>query len=255
MEFIDEFIESFKKLKSELDSNANSRYLSWEYCYGKFHEAFDKLNELNNDTYLILSLHLAFYLASWGMYRGSSFLLQFDYKIHLQTVKLILEDKYKPLLGYYWDIHDKNYSSNLNLLFGSKGLINLIKEKYDSFRKEVGNKGEPTKQALSDILVAKILLGTLGCVPAYDEMLKRALKFGKDVYGENKENIENKFIQKFGKKSFEVLVDFYSINKDILEKEIGTLTLKDLPSIEYPQMKLLDMGLWKLGVEKRKKTT
>lgn len=252
MEFIDEFIKSFNKLKGELNSNANSRYLSREYCYGKFHEAFDNLNKLNDDDYLNLSLHLSFYLASWGMYRGSSFLLQFDYKIHLQTVKLILKDKYKPLIGYNWDKDDKNYSSNLNLLFGSEGLINLIKEKYEPFRKEVENEDEPTKQAISDILVTKILLGTLGCVPAYDEMLKRALKFGKDVYGENKENIENKFIQKFGKKSFEVLVDFYSINKDILEKEIGTLTLKDLPSIEYPQMKLLDMGLWKLGLEKLK---
>lgn len=250
MKFIDEFIKSFNKLKGELKSNAYSRYLSWEYCYEKFHEAFDNLNELNDDDYLNLSLHLAFYLASWGMYRGSSFLLQFDYKVHLQTVKLILKDKYKPLIGYNWGKDDENYSSNLSLLFDSKGLINLIKKKYESFRKKVSNEDEPTKQAISDILVTKILLGTLGCVPAYDEMLKRALKFGKDVYGKNEENIENKFVQKFGKKSFEVLVDFYSINKDILNKKKKTLTLKDHPSIEYPQMKLLDMGLWKLGLEK-----
>ncbi len=252
MKFINEFIKSFNKFKREIDSNANSRYLSWEYCYGKFHEAFDKLNELNEDDYLNLSLHLAFYLASWGMYRGSSFLLQFDYKVHLQTVKLILNDKYKPLIGYCWDKGDKNYSSNLDLLFGSEGnegLINSIKKEYERFRREARNEDESTNQAISDILVTKILLGTLGCVPAYDEMLKGALKFGKEECG------EKELVQRFGKNSFEALVDFYSKNKKKIRKKMETLTLKDLPSIEYPQMKLLDMGLWKLGLEKSKKTT
>ena len=49
------------------------RYKSWEYCYQNFIEARNR--ELNRSDIDALSLHLAFYLASWGMYRGSSFLL------------------------------------------------------------------------------------------------------------------------------------------------------------------------------------
>lgn len=237
--FTNELIEAFESLKKEIASNKNSRYLSWEHCYKEFEDAFSKIGSLEDKDYLNLSLHLAFYLASWGMYRGSSFLLQFDYKIHLKTVKLILQNKYKPLLGYCWD-KDKNstdYSSNLDLLFADNGLVESIKKEYSPFRSEVEKNGE-TEHDISDILVTKILLGTLGCVPAYDRMLKRALKFGKES-GES-------FIQTFGKKSFENLVNFYSSQKSNLEK--NKMTFKN-SSTKYPQMKLLDMGLWKLGLE------
>ena len=33
------------------------------------------------------------------MYRGSSFLLQKDYKVHIPVVKIIQEQKYNPLHG------------------------------------------------------------------------------------------------------------------------------------------------------------
>ena len=43
-----------------------------------------KENDVNLDY---LSLQLAFYLASWGMYRGSSFLIQKDYRVHIPVVR------------------------------------------------------------------------------------------------------------------------------------------------------------------------
>ena len=154
-----------------------------------------------------------------------------------------MQKKYKHLLGYYWGKKAKKDRQNLDLLFGDKGLAESIKEIYKPFRGKVEKNGE-TKQDISDILVTKILLGTLGCVPAYDEMLKRAIKFGKE------ECNENKFIQRFGKRSFEALIDFYARENTKLEKKRKTLALKDFPKIKYPQMKLLDMGLWQLGLEK-----
>lgn len=44
-----------------------------------------------NPDYDYLSLQLAYYLASWGMLRGSSFLLWKDYKIHIPMVKEMLK--------------------------------------------------------------------------------------------------------------------------------------------------------------------
>ncbi|WP_298536796.1 hypothetical protein [uncultured Algibacter sp.] len=65
-----------------LNNKQFGRYNSWNHCYKAFGNP-----KLDNNT---LSLNLAFYLASWGMYRGSSGLLQKDYKIHIGVVKKIM---------------------------------------------------------------------------------------------------------------------------------------------------------------------
>lgn len=81
---------------NETVKDTHGRYMSWRHCYKAFYENRNKTDEQTLDY---LSLHLAFYLASWGMYRGSSFLLQKDYKVHIPVVKIIQEEKYNPLLG------------------------------------------------------------------------------------------------------------------------------------------------------------
>ena len=81
---------SVEKYLSNMVQDSNHRFKSWEYCYTAFG---------NLDSVDYLSLHLAFYLASWGMYRGSSFLLQKDYRIHIPVVKELLSEKYDALAG------------------------------------------------------------------------------------------------------------------------------------------------------------
>ena len=240
LEFTENLIEAVNLLKQEMDSHPYTRYLSWEHCYKEFNNAFSSIENLKEDDYLKLSLHLAFYLASWGMYRGSSFLLQFDYKIHLEAVKLILCEKYKPLLGYYWNKENINFSSNMDLIFGdktNKGLFNLLSENYNSKRKII----KEAEKGISDILITKILLGTLGCVPAYDKMLKQTLQIGKCEY-----KITG-FIQTFSRKSFENLIEFYSSEKEQLDENRRKFTFQDSASAEYPQMKFLDMCLWQFA--------
>ena len=70
--------KSAKRLYDECKREQNGRYLSWEHC----HKAFSQARGHSACDTDYLSLHLAFYLASWGMYRGSSFLLSKDYLIH-----------------------------------------------------------------------------------------------------------------------------------------------------------------------------
>ena len=50
---------SVEKYLSNMVQDSNHRFKSWEYCYTAFG---------NLDSVDYLSLHLAFYLASWGMY-------------------------------------------------------------------------------------------------------------------------------------------------------------------------------------------
>jgi hypothetical protein len=87
--------EAAARFYHETKADPNSRYRSWEHCYKSFYDA----RGLASPDPDYLSLQLAFYLASWGMYRGSSFLLQKDYKVHVPVVEEILKKEYDCLLG------------------------------------------------------------------------------------------------------------------------------------------------------------
>ena len=79
-----------------LEEGANSRFRFWEYC----HEAFlhRKGKALSVSKKGLLPLNLAFFVASWGMYR-KSFLTQCDYKVHRKTVEACMKDANDEL----WD--------------------------------------------------------------------------------------------------------------------------------------------------------
>ena len=86
---VEEAIRCIRTYYNETVEDPHGRYLSWQHCYNAFTTNRGGLDE---NTFDYLALHLAFYLASWGMYRGSSFLLQKDYKVHIPVVKILITD-------------------------------------------------------------------------------------------------------------------------------------------------------------------
>ena len=148
----------------EIIIDSNSRFKSWEHCY-----LFFKENRKKDVPVSDFSLHLFAYLASWGMLRGSSFLLQKDYLFHNDIVKEILDEKYDSLL----EVNPLSLdSTKLDLLFSLKS---TIKELY--FKNTKIYKGQPNGgKSATDTLITKIILGTLGCVPAYDRYFIDGLK-------------------------------------------------------------------------------
>ena len=96
-------IYHIKEFIRRTNEDEHGRYLSWIHCFNVFKE---NRFSANMQTYDYLALHLAFYLASWGMYRGSSFLLQKDYKIHIPVVKMLLERKEK-IQNEFWNFRTK----------------------------------------------------------------------------------------------------------------------------------------------------
>ncbi len=210
---------------SNVDVDKNGRYLSWQHCYSQFVKA----RKESSKDYDQLSLHLAFYLASWGMYRGSSFLLQKDYKVHIPIVKELLDPKYDLLLGIKSSaLKDP---SNLKVL---KELGDAIAKKYESTRRSVDNK-QNVGHGISSILITKVLLGTLGCVPAYDQYFVKGIK---------RENIAS---GTYSQKSIGQLADFYERHIDAFEECRANFWIKE-DKLQYPQMKLLDMGFWQIGI-------
>lgn len=221
---VDLIIDSATTFYNELKQDQNGRYRSWEYCYKVFQDA-RKAKDVDVDY---LSLQLAFYLASWGMYRGSSFLLQKDYKIHIPVVEELLKDKYDSLFG----IQCVELRKEANQLLLSE-ISKWMETYYESVRKTV--KETDVKNKVSSTLITKVLMGTFGCVPAYDRYFIDGVKDQKVSTGN------------YNLSSLLKLVDFYEENYSELEQARSKMEVCGLP---YPQMKVLDMGFWQIGFDK-----
>lgn len=196
-------------------------------CYRAFRDArTDPSPDYDN-----LSLHLAFYLASWGMYRGSSFLLQKDYKVLSPIVEEVLKPEYDCLFGVACvRLREPEVQARLTKVY------DCIADYFRPIRDEVA--GREVFSSVSPVLITKILMGTLGCVPAYD-------RFFQDGVATYKVRT-----REYSLKSVLRLVDFYEEHNDRLEEARRAMQIDDL---SYPQMKLLDMGFWQVGYDQETK--
>ena len=224
MELIDELINAAQTFYDDARANENGRSRSWEHCYRVFRDARTD----PSPDYDYLSLHLAFYLASWGMYRGSSFLLQKDYKVLLPIVEKVLKPEYDCLFGLACaDLREPDVQTRL------ANLSDDIADYFWPIRNEVA--GRVVASQVSPVLITKILMGTLGCVPAYDRFFVDGIKKYKVT------------TQEYSPESVRKLAKFYEAHNDRLEEARRGMRTDDLI---YPQMKLLDMGLWQVGFER-----
>ncbi len=224
MEAIDELISAAQTFYDDARANENGRSRSWEHCYRAFRDA--RIDP--SPDYDYLSLHLAFYLASWGMYRGSSFLLQKDYKVLSPVVEKVLKPEYDCLFGVACvDLREPEVQERL------KNVSDNIANHFGPIRDEVA--GREVASNVSPVLITKILMGTLGCVPAYDRFFQDGVATYKVT------------TQEYSLDSVLRLVDFYEEHNDRLEEARRGMQCEDLI---YPQMKLLDMGFWQVGFEK-----
>ena len=224
MEAINELIDAAQTFYEDARADENGRSRSWEHCYRVFRDA--RTDPSPDCDYL--SLHLAFYLASWGMYRGSSFLLQKDYKVLVPIVEKILKPEYDCLFGVACaDLRESEVQGSLEKLY------KYIAKHLQPIRNEVA--GREVRTPVSPVLITKILMGTLGCVPAYDRFFEEGARH----LGLKEKN--------YKKNSLLELADIYEAHNDRLEEARRGMRTEDLV---YPQMKLLDMGLWQIGFER-----
>jgi len=192
------------------------RYKSWEHCFNGFQNIKDV------DT---LALHLGFYLASWGMYRGSSGLLQKDYKVHIGAVEILTKPKFKGLHCVNTEVGVDNVDLILELI---KELSKHYNEITHSTKKKV---------TATDTLISKIILGTLGCLPAYDRYFIDGLRAsGLSGFSITECSLQNLF----------QFINEYKTSLLKTQKEISK------NGTHYPIMKLVDMHFWMVGFEVEK---
>ncbi len=213
-QYIDKFIHAY-------DSDANGRYVSYDHIRKAFLYNRDKENMRD---YITLNLYA--YLASWGMLRNS-FLMQKDYLFSRPVVDVLCSEKYKPLINYN-PFTDTGYK-NVSLI---EELVKDIRKCYKG--KEYYDEGSNKAKVIdnvTDTLVSKIILGTIGCTIAYDRYVRSSLE-------------RYKFIQKLSTDSFIQLREFAKSNELIIKKELSRLDNEI-----YTPMKILDMYFYEKGLD------
>lgn len=210
-----EHVSKFIKVYS---SDKNGRYLSYDHIRTAFLSLRKDASQRD-----LLTLHLYAYLASWGMLRNS-FLMQKDYKFLTPIVDIICKAKYESLINY--NPFNDTGTSNARLIME---LVNEMRDYFigKTYFKEGSNELK-TINSVSDTLVTKILLGTLGCTVAYDTYVRKGLA-------------NHNLAQKVEVKSIMELKSFAQSN----ETEIKEI-LSKLNNL-YTPMKIIDMYFFEEG--------
>ena len=215
--------EIIEKYLSGITSDEFHRYISWDNCFQAF--SVSKNSEIQ-------VLELAFYLASWGMYRGSSGLLQKSHLIHKGAVDIVFSKPNQKLkCTQTTEVKRENIKAILELK-------NQLANHYSSIYFTKGA-DKPKPISPTDTLLSKILLGTLGCVPAYDRYFIAGLKEMKMQY------------TGFNEASLNELFKFIDSNKKEIDQSQKFIKAKT--QRHYPLMKILDMYFWQIGYDKEVK--
>lgn len=211
--------ENFTEIVQEFHKNVkqNERFSSFDYCYNYFKTTSDLEFDIEKSC-----LELGSYLASWGMYRGSTMLLQKSVKFLMPTIEYIVS-----LDSSFWNIDVDVYNDeNVEKILTIK---NKLSEKLN------------LEEHQDVALTTKIMLGVFGFIPAFDSYFCNT--FRKIVNGKcgfrsvNKEAL--KFIQMF-----------YENNKEIIDNiDIKTFdfTTGEKTNMKYPKAKIIDMYGFQMG--------
>lgn len=240
----EECVRGFYNESKPSDENKYPRFLSWEHCYIQFQKVLNDVyrNKVPTDEQKRnLALWLAWYLASWGMYRGSTALLNTNYEVHIPAVDILLKSDWKSLNNLRCVDFAKNKTwEKLNSLYG---------EISDCYKNVFPHK-EEKERVPTETLVTKILLGTLGCSPAFDDFFQNSISYNSSFILLKK---EGKGVRSFKEKTMEALCSFYERNVGFIQLEKELVLMDSDSDISYPQMKILDMGFWYFWFKNGKK--
>jgi hypothetical protein len=204
------FVDIEANLRTYLkDRRPTDRYASFDYCFNHFQSRREggRIGNLATGLELQLAcLHLGFYLASWGMYRGSTVLLQRSVAYLVPVVEAIARTS-----AAAWAIDADGYTHEAcSLLLDTASRIRAT-----------------FPEGATDTLVTKIMLGVFGSVPAYDTNFRKG--FGTAIFGESS-------LMRIGR--------FYRENAQVIERHrVPTLAFDAGAETDrrYPRAKVIDM--------------
>lgn len=226
-----------------------TRPYSWDLCYGYFKKNGRKFFGQENATtedWDQAALELSSYLGSFGMYSRGSAIMSMSRKFLVELLQEIFE-ALKARAITYEDVYEEC------TIIDPKNLTKLFGDVKDICRNNLRDRGYTGEKNATNLLVSKILLGTVGVMPAYDTHLTKSIAccysitYGdKNTKGPKKDKkwaklvrmASDKDLQRFLKEKFNGLLWPYVA--DIENKK------------DYPVMRLLDLYLWAWGINNPK---
>jgi hypothetical protein len=197
----------------------NARYASFDYCFNYFQSFRDSGNTsaiANPDNIQLSCLQLGFYLASWGMLRGSSDLLQRSVRHLIPVVEAIANTA-----TVFWEIDADAYTeANIELLLAQAVILGRA------------------NGSMTDTLVTKVMLGVFGNVPAFDTNVGRGFKRVLGLAG-------------FGPEALRSIGAFYHENAELLGKwRVPTIEFASGQPTRrlYTRAKVIDMAFFVEGM-------
>lgn len=201
-------------IDANLDTYLNNlgptaRYASFDYCYNHFQSYWEQGQAADLAATKVMEvscLHLGFYLASWGMLRGSSVLLQRSARHYEPVVETIASASRSA-----WITDTDGYTDEA---------IGALLDTARSIRRAFTDPA-------SDILVTKVMLGVFGSVPAFDTYFKKG--FG---------------VSALGPKALREVGTFYNDHAEQIDlRRVPTLDFStgEPTNRLYPRAKIIDM--------------
>lgn len=197
----------------------NERYASFDYCFNYFQSFRESgiVSALASPANVQLScLQLGFYLASWGMLRGSADLLQKSAR-HLIHVIEVLARTDTSL----WELDAHCYTES-----NTQRLV------------ELANTIRRAHPRMSHILVTKIMLGVFGSVPAFDTNFRQGCKAAG-------------IVSTFGIRALRQIGAFYQNNAAVIDAyRVPTLDFvsEEPTQRSYTRAKVIDMAFFIEGL-------
>jgi hypothetical protein len=193
----------------------DARYASFDYCFNYFQlfrESGDLAGLASVENIQISCLQLGFYLASWGMMRGSA-------KLHHRSARHlapVIEAIASTELSVWGIDADRYTESNVGELLA------------------LARRLCQANGGMSDTLVTKVMLGVFGSVPAFDT------------------NFRNGFgVTSFGAKALRKVGAFHADNAEVLESHrVPTLDFVtgEPTGRLYTRAKVIDMAFFIEGM-------
>jgi hypothetical protein len=196
------------------------RYASFDYCYNYFQDAREAVETdrlADEDRRQSSCLQLGFYLASWGMMRGSGDLLQNSVRGLVPVVEQIAEESTST-----WDLDADSYAHSAEAVL--------------ALSRRIGRAFQASEVDASDTLLTKTMLGVFGCVPAFDRYFR---------VGFHCQSLCKGALRKIG--------EFYEDNQaEIDAVQVPTLDFLtgDETKRQYSQAKIIDMVFFQEGLSR-----
>lgn len=226
------FNEIFDKLSKEFKEDTHHRLLSWNHLNEHWQEyANGNIKDINQ-----VALNLSYYLASYGMYRGKSDLLQRDYKAIIPAIEFLrIQQKNDWRDIIFLDKKPEDIALRIRTLaldLRTALIPNLVRP------------GKVISQVkVTDTLLSKILLGTFDCVPAFDLQAKNALK---DILKNDYPKGDG-----FSQHRMTEMIKFARDNRSLIES--GKELIKKENGVNYSLTRIFDLYLWYHGAILTKK--